>query len=145
MHQAAIDCQVMCKKRRFRIDFREMRSEFTQASTVNKWHLQCKDGRAHNYHYRISLNRHGRKIGCVGYNNGKILFAPLFWILYFPMDWASGKIELSERYIKKLNCGHTLQRHYAVVLYRNNGIGRSSVTAAISCDSAILVYIYIFL
>ena len=28
---------VMRKKRRLRIDFREMRSEFTQASTVNKW------------------------------------------------------------------------------------------------------------
>ena len=27
VHQAAITCQVMCKKRRLRIDFREMRSE----------------------------------------------------------------------------------------------------------------------
>ena len=43
----------------------------------------------------------------------------------------NGKIELSERYIKKLNCGHTLQSHNAVVLYRNNGIRTSSVTAAI--------------
>ena len=57
------------------------------------------------------------------------------------MDYASGKIELSECYIKKLNCGHKLQRHDAVVLYRNNGIRTPSVTAAINCDSAILVYI----
>ena len=60
------------------------------------------------------------KIGCVGYNNGEILFAALFsslfWILYFLMDSTSGKIELSERYIKKLNCGHTLQSYDAVVL-----------------------------
>ena len=60
------------------------------------------------------------KIGCVSYNNGEILFAalfsPLFWILYFPKDSASGKIELSERYIKKLNCSHTLQSYDAVVL-----------------------------
>ena len=46
------------------------------------------------------------------------------------MDLASGKIELSERCIKKLNCGHTLQTHLAVVLIkRNNGKGMSSVTA----------------
>ena len=74
------------------------------------------------------------KIGCLGYNNGKILFAalfsPFFWILYFPMDLASGKIELSERYIQKLKCGHTLQSYNAVVLWRNNGIGTPSVTAA---------------
>ena len=38
VHQAAFNCQVMRKKRRLRIDFREMRSEFTQASIVNKWH-----------------------------------------------------------------------------------------------------------
>ena len=60
------------------------------------------------------------KVGCLGYNNGKILFAALFslffWILYFPMDLASGKIELSERYIQKLKCGHTLQSYNAVVL-----------------------------
>ena len=37
VHQAAINCQVMRKKRRLRIDFREMRSESTQASIVNKW------------------------------------------------------------------------------------------------------------
>ena len=40
------------------------------------------------------------KIGCVGYNNGETLFAgllsPLFWILYFPMDSASGKIEFEK-------------------------------------------------
>ena len=47
------------------------------------------------------------------------------------MDKASRKIELSERYIKKLNCGHTLQSHDVVVLCRNNGIRTSSVTAAI--------------
>ena len=35
---------------------------------------------------------------------------------------------------------HTAET-YAVVLYRNNGIGTSSLTAAISCDSAILEYI----
>ena len=76
-----------------------------------------------------------RKIGCLGYNNAKILFAalfsPFFWILYFPMDLASGKIELSERYIQKLKCGHTLQSYNAVLLWRNNGIGTPSVTAAI--------------
>ena len=70
-----------------------------------------------------------------GSNNRKILFAalfsPLFWVLYFPMDNASGKIELSERYIKKLNCGHTLQGHDVVVLCRNNGFRTSSVTAVI--------------
>ena len=49
--------------------------------------------------------------------------------LYFPMDLASGKIELSERYIQKLKCGHTLQSYNAVVLWRNNGIGTPSVTA----------------
>ena len=50
------------------------------------------------------------------------------------MDLASGKIELSERYIQKLKCGHTLQSYNAVVLWRNNGIGTPSVTAAIiSC------------
>ena len=47
------------------------------------------------------------------------------------MDLASGKIELSERYIQKLKCGHTLQSYNAVVLWRNNGIGTPSVTAAI--------------
>ena len=46
------------------------------------------------------------------------------------MDQAFEKIELSARYIKELNCGHTLQSHDAVVLYRNNGIRTSSVTAA---------------
>ena len=46
------------------------------------------------------------------------------------MDKVSGKIELSERYIKKLNCGHTLQSYDSVVLYRNNGIRTSIVTAA---------------
>ena len=46
------------------------------------------------------------------------------------MDLASGKIELSERYIQKLKCGHTLQSYNAVVLWRNNGIGTPSVTAA---------------
>ena len=55
-----------------------------------------------------------------GYNNRKILFAvlysPLFWILYVPMDSASGIIEISECYIKKLNCGHTLQSYDTVVL-----------------------------
>ena len=47
------------------------------------------------------------------------------------MDLASGKIELSERYIQKLKCGHTLQSYNAVVLWRNNGIGTPSVTTAI--------------
>ena len=46
------------------------------------------------------------------------------------MDLASGKIELSERYIQKLMCGHTLQSYNAVVLWRNNGIRTPSVTAA---------------
>ena len=59
------------------------------------------------------------KIGCVGYNNAKILFAASFslsfWTLYFLMELASGKIELSELYIGKLDCGHTLQSHEAVV------------------------------
>ena len=68
------------------------------------------------------------KIGCLGYNNGKILFAalfsPFFWVLYFPMDLASRKIELSECYIQKLKFGHTLQK------WRNNGIGTPSMTAA---------------
>ena len=50
------------------------------------------------------------------------------------MDLASGKIELSERYIQKLRCGHTLQSYNAVVLWRNNGIGTPSVTAASMCD-----------
>ena len=31
-------------------------------------------------------------------------------MLYFPTDLASGNIELSQRYIKKLNCGHTLHK-----------------------------------
>ena len=47
------------------------------------------------------------------------------------MDLASGKIELSERYIQKLKCGHTLQSYNAVVLWRNNGTGTPSATAAI--------------
>ena len=47
------------------------------------------------------------------------------------MDLASRKIELSERYIQKLKCGHTLQSYNAVVLWRNNGIGTPSLTAAI--------------
>ena len=47
------------------------------------------------------------------------------------MDLASGMIELSERHIQKLKCGHTLQSYNAVVLWRNNGIGTPSVTAAI--------------
>ena len=51
------------------------------------------------------------------------------------MDLASGKIELSERYIQKLKCGHTLQSYNAVVLWRNNGIGTPSVTAAIESES----------
>ena len=46
------------------------------------------------------------------------------------MDKASGKIELSKRYIKKLNFGHTLQSHDVVVLCRNNGIRTPSVTTA---------------
>ena len=46
------------------------------------------------------------------------------------MDLASGKIELSERYIQELKCSHTLQSYNAVVLWRNNGIGTPSVTAA---------------
>ena len=46
------------------------------------------------------------------------------------MDLASGKIELSERYIQKLKCGHTLQSYNAVVLWRNSGIATPSVTAA---------------
>ena len=46
------------------------------------------------------------------------------------MDLASGKIELSERCNQKLKCGHTLQSYNAVVLWRNNGIGTPSVTAA---------------
>ena len=61
------------------------------------------------------------KIGCVGYNKGEILFvalfSPLFWILYFPVDSVSGKVEVSERYIKTLNCGHTLQ-NYDTVFYK---------------------------
>ena len=60
------------------------------------------------------------KIGCVGYINGEIFVRSL---LYFPMNSASGKTELSERYIKKLNCGHTLQSYDAVVLQRNNSTG----------------------
>ena len=47
------------------------------------------------------------------------------------MDLAPGKIELSERYIQKLKCGHTLQSYNAVVLWRNNGIQTPSVTAVI--------------
>ena len=43
---------------------------------------------------------------------------------------ASWTIELSEPYIKKLNCGHTLQSHDAVVLKGNNSTGMPSVTAA---------------
>ena len=46
------------------------------------------------------------------------------------MDLPSGKIELSERYIQKLKCGHTLQSYNVVVLWRNNGIGTPTVTAA---------------
>ena len=75
-----------------------------------------------------------------GYNNGKILFevlfSPFFWILYFPMDLASGKIELSERYIQKLKCGHTLQSYNVVVLWRNNAIKTPSVTEAIVFNMA---------
>ena len=48
------------------------------------------------------------------------------------MDLASGKIELSERFIQKLKCGHTLQSYNAVVLWRNNGTETPSVTAAIA-------------
>ena len=47
------------------------------------------------------------------------------------MDLASGEIELSQRYIKKLNCGYTLQSHNDVVLQRNNSIETPSVKAAI--------------
>ena len=48
------------------------------------------------------------------------------------MDLVSGKNELSERYIKKLNWGRKLLSDNAVVLKINNSIGTLSVTAAIS-------------
>ena len=71
--------------------------------------IKCKQNgvhqcRRHNYHCKISLNKTVRgmngKIGCVGYNNDKILFAA---------GNTLGNTELPECYIKKLNCSHTLQ------------------------------------
>ena len=55
------------------------------------------------------------------------------------MDFASGKIELSERYIQKLKCGHTLRSYNAVVLWRNNGTETLSVTAANNSDLALVI------
>ena len=54
------------------------------------------------------------------------------------MDLAYGKIELSKRDIQKLKCGHTLQSYNAVVLWRNNGIGMPSVTAASVSESDVI-------
>ena len=60
------------------------------------------------------------QIGCASYNNGKILLVALFTLLFeyciFRWTRASGKIELSERYVKKVNCGYTPPTHDTVVL-----------------------------
>ena len=49
------------------------------------------------------------------------------------MDLASGKIELSERYIKILNCDHILQSHdVAVYIKETTALERQVVTAAIA-------------
>ena len=92
-----------------------MGSELNQASNVNKWYCigRCKDGTPNNYHCRISLNKTVRGMdGKIG-NNTKILFtalfSPLFWIRYFPMDSASTKNELSERYPETQLWSHTAQ------------------------------------
>ena len=44
------------------------------------------------------------------------MLSPLFWMRYFPMDSAPENNLLSERYVQKLNYGHTLQGHDAIVL-----------------------------
>ena len=52
---------------------------------------------------------------------------------YCIFQWTRHPERLSyQRYIKELNCGHTLQSHDVVVLYRNNSIRTSSVTTAIN-------------
>ena len=48
----------MDKTRRLKTDFREMRSELSLASNVNKWRRRCKDGKSDDYQRcRISLNK----------------------------------------------------------------------------------------